>query len=324
MLIEGLERVANEFVYRRAEKFAQNEFGNFVRLDLAIEARKRLIFLPHDLKVKSSVGAGKWAAVPWLAFFDPIITETATKGFYVVYLINAQTQEISLSLNQGTTEVYREFGETNGREVLKRRAADMRQRVHDYCKNFSSNPIELGSQESLPKGYEAGHAFGRTYLSGAINPDQFYNDLEKMLFAYEALIDRGGIIPSDVMNEEAQSSDITETRKYVLSRRIERSSKVRREVLSKGPIRCQGCGLDPIIHLNYQGRPQNSPLDIHHSKPIGQLREGETRRYKVPDDFMILCPTCHRLIHKQKNSSDLQALRSQIKFKHTILPENSP
>ncbi|NBT32908.1 MAG: DUF3578 domain-containing protein, partial [Rhodobacteraceae bacterium] len=76
-----------------------------------------MIFLPYELTVKSSVGAGVWAAVPWLGFFDPLITETAQEGFYFVYLINPQTEEIILSLNQGATAVFNEFTVGIGLEV---------------------------------------------------------------------------------------------------------------------------------------------------------------------------------------------------------------
>jgi len=57
------------------------------------------------------------------------------------------------------------------------------------------------------------------------------DDLEKMLAAYQTLIERGGSTPSDIMYAEANTSNIDETRRYVLSRKIERSGKVRREIL---------------------------------------------------------------------------------------------
>ncbi|WP_445322652.1 MrcB family domain-containing protein [Roseobacter sp. HKCC-CH-9324] len=100
--------------------------------------------------MKASVGAGNWAAVPWLAFFDPLETETATKGFYVVYLINPQTRTVTLSMNQGTIAVYKEFGRLNGRQVLLRRALDMAQRVPEYAALFDTGTIDLGSDEDLP------------------------------------------------------------------------------------------------------------------------------------------------------------------------------
>ncbi len=318
MLHEMLARLAKEFVYARGKPFADNELGNFVRNDIATEAKKQLIYLPFTLTVKASVGAGVWAAVPWLGFFDPLITKSATTGFYIVYLINPQTEDIYLSLNQGTTQVYQEFGEKRGREVLKRRAQDMAFRIPEYSKKFENAPIDLGSIASLPSGYMAGHSFGRKYKARAIDEALFYEDLQNMIYAYEALIDRGGSTPTDIMQEESGTKNIEETRRYALSRRIERSENVRKEVLKVTAPICQGCGLDPAIHYDYQGKLQHTPLDIHHSKPISGLAEGETRRYKVPDDFLVLCPTCHRMIHKQENTADLDRLRQTIKFSYRV------
>lgn len=315
-LSEMLTRLANEFVFERGKPFKNSLFGDFVRHDLAIEAKKHIVFWPFDLKVKASVGAGNWPAVPWLAFFDPLVTETATKGFYVVYLVNAQDSSIVLSMNQGTTAVYEEFGRSRGKDVLRRRAVDMAERVADHARNFSTDPIDLGSIDDLPAGYEAGHAFGVTYKRNQLNEPQCLSDLRNMLDAYEALIDRGGLLPTDVMTSEEGGSSIEETRRLVLSRRIERSPRVRRAVLAAKKSICEACGLDPVQDYRFDGMPKDMPLDVHHATPLFQLAEGESKRYRVPDDFLVLCPTCHRMIHKQVDPSDIGLLRKRIRFKH--------
>ena len=316
MLAENLSRLATDFSYERGKPFAASRFGDFVRKDMVVEVKKRLIYWPFDLKVKASVGNGNWAAVPWLAFFDPLVTETATRGFYVVYLVNPQTETFYLSMNQGTTAIDLEFGVKNGRDILRRRAQDMTQRIADHAKHFDTSPIDLGSTAKLPSGYEAGHAFGRAYQARSVSEEEVISDLQKMLFAYEALVNRGGTVPSDAMHEDAETTDIEETRKYVLSRRIERAPKVRREVLAKRSAICEACGLNPKTDYKYNGKPDTTPLDVHHAKPLSGLAEGETRRYKIPDDFIVLCPTCHRMIHKQNDPSDLKALKSLIGFRH--------
>ncbi|QEE34234.1 DUF3578 domain-containing protein [Octadecabacter sp. SW4] len=316
MLSEMLSRVATEFTYARGKPFKNSAFGNFVRKEIAEEAKKRLIFLPFEMTVKASVGNGNWAAVPWLAFFDPLITTTATRGYYIVYLINPQSEKIFLSLNQGTTAVDEEFGVKTGRDVLRRRARDIALRVSDFSRHFDDGPIDLGSDATLPSGYVAGHAFGREYDARNINTKDFNSDLEKMLFAYEALIDRGGTSPTDAMIEEAGNQGIEETRRYVLSKRIERAPSVRRQVLAKRGTVCEGCGLNPKTDYVFSGRPDQTPLDVHHSKPLQGLAEGETRRYEIPRDFLVLCPNCHRMIHKQDDPSDLSQLKKRIRFKY--------
>ncbi|WP_406736229.1 MrcB family domain-containing protein [Thioclava sp. GXIMD4215] len=315
MLAEQLSRVAQEYAYERGKPFTGSRFGDFVRHDIALEAKKLLTFWPFDLKVKASVGQGVWASVPWLAFFDPLVTETATKGIYVVYLINPDKQMITLSMNQGTTDVYREYGQSRGKLVLKRLARDMADRVPEFAKLFSEDPIELGSDAGLPAGYEAGHAFGRTYSAVSLTQEKLTEDLHLMLQAYETLVNRGGTTPSEVMQEEAQSTDIEETRRYILSRRIERSPNVRKAVLKAKPPACECCGIDPKRDYGFSGPPLETPLDVHHAAPLFGLAEGETRRYKIPEDFMVLCPTCHRMIHKTGSPSDLKGLKRRLRFK---------
>jgi 5-methylcytosine-specific restriction enzyme A len=119
-----------------------------------------------------------------VAFFDPLITTTAQEGYYVVFLINPLEQTISLSMNQGATSVFREFREKQGLRVLQRRAMDIKERLTDYAEHFSAAPISLSSLRRLSLGYEAGHAFGRTYEVDELNTDEFKIDLQKMLEAY--------------------------------------------------------------------------------------------------------------------------------------------
>jgi len=208
VLADYLSRLATEYTYERAKPFAGSKFGDFVRHDIAVEAKRQLSFWPFDLSVKASVGQGVWASIPWLAFFDQLVTNSATKGFYVVYLINPDAQTITLSMNQGTTAIYNEYGQTKGREVLKRRARDMAERVPEYIRDFSEAPIVLGSEAGLPSGYEAGHSFGKVYHAKTLKHDLLSQDLYKMLLAYEALINRGGTTPSEVMQEVSCSPKI--------------------------------------------------------------------------------------------------------------------
>ena len=317
MLADQLSRLATEYNHECANPFKGSKFGGFVRHDISKAAEKLLTVGPFDLKVKASVGQGVWASVPWLAFFDPLVTETATKGFYVVYLINPDEQTITLSMNQGTTAIYSDFGSARGLDVLKRRARDMADRVPEFAKLFCVDPIDLGSKAELPRGYEAGHSFGKTYNVGALTDVILEADLHNMLLAYAALVNRGGTTPSEVMQEEAGGKDIDETRRYILARRIERSPKVRKGVLNAKPPICECCGLDPRRDFGFSGPTFETPLDVHHSKPLHGLAEGESRRYKVPDDFMVLCPTCHRMIHKIDMPSDLSKLKEKLRFKIT-------
>src|SRR5262249_52580282 len=53
------------------------------------------------LFVEGSAGAGNWAAVPWISVFDPAITTSATRGYYVVYLFHVNKPVVASIAKSG-------------------------------------------------------------------------------------------------------------------------------------------------------------------------------------------------------------------------------
>ena len=133
--------------------------AHFIRHDAENAVQKALGEPGAGLVVEGSPGQGNWAAVPWVSVFDPAITTSATRGYYVVYLFHANEPVVHLSLNQGTTAVREEFA-GKAREVLADRAEFMRKRVAEYAELLPVQTIELGSNARLPGDYVAGHALG--------------------------------------------------------------------------------------------------------------------------------------------------------------------
>jgi len=310
-----LKEVSENFAYERAKPFSENALAIKIRHDLKEAAKSKIIYRKDQYIIKGSAGAGNWAAVPWLGFFDPIITESAQQGFYVVYLFNIQTGEVFLSLNQGTTAAQREYG-ARYTDVLRRKAQDIRDRLSDKLPDFSVTEISLGSPAPLPIGYEAGHALGAKYDCKSLSEEQLTEDLHLLLDVYQTLISRGGLLPTEVMMDTTGAHTLEECRNYTLSLRIERSKKVRRSVLSCVEPICQACGLNPFIDYGYSGSVEKVPLDVHHLKPLFELAEGVTTRYRVPDDFAVLCPTCHRVAHQMEDPGNIGELKRHIRFAH--------
>lgn len=319
MLREALWRVATEFQTEQGKPFKGNDLAAFIRQDLPKIAASELPADNDDLIVTGSPGQGTWASVPWLGFFDPLVTKSAMTGHYVVYLFNADMTRLHLSLNQGTTAVYHEFGPRFGRDVLRDRAALIRNRMSDLSTRFASHEIALGSDVSLALGYEAGHAFGCSYEIEALpaEPD-LLDDLASLLRAYRALTFRGGVLPSDVVLQTAGTKEIEEARRYQVARRLERNRKVRREVLRVSKPVCEACGLDPALHYGLSGKvvPERLPVDVHHLIPMSEIKETEQLRYRIPEDFAVLCPSCHRVVHLMDDPGDIPALREMVRFKH--------
>src|SRR5262249_40422384 len=160
-------------------------------------------------------------AVPWVSVFDEVVTESATHGYYVVYLFHVDGTAVHLSLNQGTTATRAEFKE-NTRAVLRDRAAFMRRRLKDFAGRFPVTEIDLGSTAQLPADYCAGHAMGLTYPVGMLPPNEaLVSDLNAAVAAYRALTFRGGLDPSAEAEEDDPpnaKNSLIELRRYKMHR----------------------------------------------------------------------------------------------------------
>lgn len=119
-LYDTLKTILTEYPTARNEPLAGHPLGSFIRHEAAEAVEAALGELAAGLLVEGSAGAGagNWAAVPWISIFDPAITTTATRGYYVVYLFHVNKPVVHLSLNQGTTTVREEFG-ARAREILR-------------------------------------------------------------------------------------------------------------------------------------------------------------------------------------------------------------
>ncbi len=141
---------------------------------------------------------------------------------------------------------------------------------------------------------------GRTYNRSALPPNEVLaQDLIALLRVYRVLTHRGGVTPSDILLKTGDVKELQEARRYEVARRLERNRKVRRQVLQqRQPIR-EGCSLEPALHYGFAKSvlPEGLPVDVHHLTPISEIAEGEKLTSKIPDDFAVLCPTCHRVAH---------------------------
>jgi 5-methylcytosine-specific restriction protein A len=257
-----------------------------------------------------SPGAGNWAEVPWLAVFEPLVTDTATRGYYLVYLFHTSEPVVYLSLNQGTTIVRQEFGAA-ARQVLADRAEFIRKRLADLTSLLPTTSIDLGSNARLPGDYVAGHALGIKYeLAKLPDADELGRDLRDAVRAYRALVFRGGLDTDvevdSVSGDPSAVETLTEIRRYRMHARIERNSRAIREAKKHHGTRCQACGMS---FSEVYGRIGEGFIEAHHLRPIATLEEGVPVEYNVGSDFAVLCANCHRMIHKTENPSDIAALR---------------
>lgn len=115
------------------------------------------------------------------------------------------------------------------------------------------------------------------------------SDTEEVVRAIE-----GGVLS---FSESQEIKAIEGGRKLVVHLRVERDpgiarEAVRRHVRDAGPV-CKLCALD--FSRRYQMRAGEHCLEAHHKLPLS-LRLVASRTNL--EDFMVVCPSCHRVIHK--------------------------
>ncbi|MCJ2122008.1 DUF3578 domain-containing protein [Methylobacterium sp. J-077] len=190
----ALRRIVEEYPLARLDPPAGHPVAAVIRRGAPDELRAALEPIDGPFLVKGSPGRGtRWAAVPWVAVFDPAITTSATQGYYLVYLFPAHRQVVHLSLAQGTVAAIREHG-PQAEAYLRASGDALRARLSDFADRLPNRSITLGSAGELPEGYEAAHILGLTYdLADLGDERRLRADLGVGVAAYRALKARGGL-----------------------------------------------------------------------------------------------------------------------------------
>jgi 5-methylcytosine-specific restriction protein A len=177
--------------------------------------------------------------------------------------------------------------------------------------------IETGSDARLPGDYAAGHSLGfRYHLAELPSEATLRDDLQLLIRAYRALTFRGGLDADTDADTEVSdfnvpdNATITEKRKYVLHKKIERNGTAAKAAKKHHGTVCQACNLDFAARYGDIGQ---GFIEAHHLTPISTLTEGVAVHYNVAMDFAVLCANCHRMIHRTDDPSDLIAFRARLK-----------
>ena len=94
--------------------------------------------------------------------------------------------------------------------------------------------------------------------------------------------------------------EAVESRQRRLSERLERRGAYRQFISIKG-YRCEAC--DWSIDQD-EREVWGSSFELHHLAPVHELRENETRVVCI-EDFVVLCASCHRAIHRTEFVSNV-------------------
>lgn len=226
-LMEFIDKYGSELQEAKATEEYKRPLGNIVRHEIANRIQERVDASIY--KVKGSVGAGRWTDVPWVAIFDKRITTSAQKGVYIVYLLNKDTKELFLTLNQGATDIARGEIEASGGKLaftgiasassdkttanLKVKANEIRS-ILDHDISLSSGDIVTGS-----KAYDAGCIYYKKYMLNTLpDDDGLYSDLDNFIEAYalyyELLYENQGHVEGiDKPEEEVGEEELSKKEK---------------------------------------------------------------------------------------------------------------
>lgn len=311
-VLAAINRVLTEYgAASAADNLKGHPLADFIRNE-ARDAVASHVPDTRDIAVKGSAGQGNWAAIPWIALFHNLITGTATHGYYPVLLFDPHDQIAYLSLNQGTTAIQAEFGREYV-EVLSTRAELIRRKIPEALVRFPETEITLHGNGTLPAGYEAGHACGRSYtLTNLPSEEALAADIADMINFYRTLVFRGGIdavYDSPDEGGPGDDSTILEKRQYRMHRRIERNPVAAAKAKKHHGAHCQACR---ISFGEVYGSLGNGYIEAHHLRPLSALKEGEVTTYDVATDFAVLCANCHRMIHRLEDVSDVAKLKALL------------
>ncbi|MDR6624370.1 MrcB family domain-containing protein [Caulobacter segnis] len=321
MVREAFAQFVQEYPRRPVRNdgtFAGNSLRVLVETQLVDSVKAALGDRAKRYLVRGSVGKGDWTHTPWLVVLDPAVTTSPERNYYVVYLLSLGCERLYLSLAQGCTTLKDAVSVPKAKVELARRAAVMRARAHTLATRLAPLEMDLGVDRTVWRGklYEAGSVLGQVYDTRKLPSDaDMIADLVEALDIYAHLKREGGWAAEDTIVEEAEADEIPnkgllQSKTYRQHRTIERDRGHSREVKRQQGTRCRGCGFEMS---EIYGEDAVGLCDAHHLVPLSSLEKGVTVTFDPVRDFAVLCPSCHRAIHRMSDSSDLEALRMAVR-----------
>jgi 5-methylcytosine-specific restriction protein A len=309
-----LELVFETYGQARSENFGGHTTAEFVRSDLRSALADSISDAAPDFVVEASAGKGNWADTPWVAILDPLVTNTAQDGVYIVYFFSSSMNKLYLSLNQGITRYRDRFGATSGKSRL-RHVAEVLRRAHPQdSAYFDRHQINLDarSASSLSSFYEAGHIFGKGYGLNLPDEAELQRDLDRMIRVYRQITFSG--IPGEVSLQSHETWDdadrlLESNDRISLHSRIERNPRIAIRVKEPQGTVCRACGFD---YREGYGELGDGFIEAHHNTPLAELPRDRAVPLDPRTDFTVLCANCHRMVHRNTPPLTLTELREII------------
>lgn len=225
-------------------------------------------------EVESSVGHGNLGVIPWLAVMDKSVTDSATKGFYVVYLFSRSAKKLYLTIALGSFQFETIYGRNNACLEKISDAKKRFQQLFDHLKpdNIVNNinlvedeevfeePIK-GTSRFLVSSFEKGVCYAKEYDVQNIETYDLDKDLKEFLTSYDEIIN----------DPQAENLDII----VESSLKIEKSTSLDYQIPNyKKRDRAENKRKVSIVHVAKQKRRTQQ------SKKIGTAGEEHVYEYE--------------------------------------------
>ena len=204
---EVIEKMLNDYVPAKSEPFTGHPLGAYFRNDIPRILYDTGLVDSNDYLITGSVGQGNWAMVPWVCIFDRSITTSATRGVYIVYLLEKNGNSLYLTFNQGCTEIRNSHSKRETIRIMREKAAEIVRKI-DSRGFRTDESINLGDGlTDLGELYQKGTIFYKEYRKDAIpNETELQDDLAKMMDIYREYV-------RDNTTEEAEPQKTDDTPK---------------------------------------------------------------------------------------------------------------
>jgi hypothetical protein len=178
--------------------------------------------------VDSSIGLGLLSAAPWLTVMDRSVTDTATEGFYVVYLFSRSAKKLYLAIGIGATQFQEIYGMTKlSLEKIDEAAKKFYELFKKYQPSNTKSTIDLleddlnfedpikGTARNLVAGFEKGTNFIKEYDLKNLNDDELLKDLREYINIYSNIIEDPNAENLDILAETTIDKKIASDQKDI-------------------------------------------------------------------------------------------------------------
>ncbi|MGQ4435981.1 MULTISPECIES: MrcB family domain-containing protein [unclassified Streptomyces] len=135
--------------------------------------------LPHGFIASGHGGQGSASITPWIGVFDRAINTEPQEGLYLAYIFDASLASVTLTLQQGVTNLSREYPKQGDlRRELKQRAKHLRAGMQPQLAEHWTHVPAFGTKAERPRAYEAGSIVAKRYeISQLPSEDVLKTDL---------------------------------------------------------------------------------------------------------------------------------------------------